>query len=97
MIINSDLQFCIYLIDFYKLQSKWMNLDMSVSTFHFSDLKLEVTIAKNVLPSWANYVPTLGGFGSPSGNIITSGNISPNPPSGGAINDILFRKLKASK
>jgi hypothetical protein len=25
------------------------------------------------------------------------GNISPNPPSGGSINDILYRKLKASK
>ena len=31
------------------------------------------------------------------GNIITEGNISPNPPSGGSINDILYRKLKASK
>ena len=30
-------------------------------------------------------------------NIITEGNISPNPPSGGSINDILYRKLKASK
>jgi hypothetical protein len=39
-----------------------------------------------------------GGFGeilpevmifSPEGNIITEGNISPNPPSGGSINDIL--------
>ena len=27
-----------------------------------------------------------------SGNIITSGNISLNPPSGGSINDILYRK-----
>ena len=33
----------------------------------------------------------------PEGNIITEGNISPNPPSGGSINDILYRKLKASK
>ena len=39
------------------------------------------------------YVP----LGSPSGNINTEGNISPNPPSGGSINDILYRKLKASK
>jgi hypothetical protein len=38
--------------------------------------------------------PPLGGFGeilpsgqSPEGNIITEGNISPNPPSGGSIND----------
>jgi hypothetical protein len=47
-----------------------------------------------------------GGFGeilpevmifSPAGNIITEGNISPNPQSGGSINDILYRKLKASK
>jgi hypothetical protein len=30
-------------------------------------------------------------------NIITEGNISLNPPSGGSINDILYRKLKASK
>ena len=30
-------------------------------------------------------------------NIITEGNISPNPPSEGSINDILYRKLKASK
>ena len=30
-------------------------------------------------------------------NIITEGNISRNPPSGGSINDILYRKLKASK
>jgi hypothetical protein len=28
----------------------------------------------------------------PEGNIITEGNISPNPPSGGSINDILYRK-----
>ena len=27
----------------------------------------------------------------------TEGNISPNSPSGGSINDILYRKLKASK
>ena len=33
----------------------------------------------------------------PEGNIITEGNISPNSPSGGSINDILYRKLKASK
>jgi hypothetical protein len=33
----------------------------------------------------------------PEGNINTEGNISPNPPSGGSINDILYRKLKASK
>jgi hypothetical protein len=32
----------------------------------------------------------------PEGNIITEGNISLNPPSGGSINDILYRKLKAS-
>ena len=46
-----------------------------------------------------------GGFGEilhevmifPEGNIITEGNISPNSPSGGSINDILHRKLKASK
>jgi hypothetical protein len=31
----------------------------------------------------------------PEGNINTEGNISPNPPSGGSINDILYRKLKA--
>jgi hypothetical protein len=44
-----------------------------------------------------------GGFGgilpevmifSTSGNIITEGNISTNPPSGGSINDLLHRKLK---
>ena len=29
--------------------------------------------------------------------ICTEGNISPNPPSGRSINDILYRKLKASK
>ena len=33
----------------------------------------------------------------PKGNIITEGNISPNPPGGRSINDILYRKLKASK
>ena len=33
----------------------------------------------------------------PEGNINTEGNISPNPPSGGSINDILYRKLKDSK
>jgi hypothetical protein len=33
----------------------------------------------------------------PEGNIITEGNISLNPPSGGSINDILYRKLKPSK
>ena len=33
----------------------------------------------------------------PEGNIITEGNISLNPQSGGSINDILYRKLKASK
>ncbi len=30
----------------------------------------------------------------PSGNIITSGNISPNTLSGGSINDISYRKTK---
>jgi hypothetical protein len=33
----------------------------------------------------------------PEGNINTEGNISPNPPSRRSINDILYRKLKASK
>jgi hypothetical protein len=33
----------------------------------------------------------------PEGNIDTEGNISTNSPSGGSINDILYRKLKASK
>jgi hypothetical protein len=33
----------------------------------------------------------------PEGNLITEGNISLNPPSGGSTNDILYRKLKASK
>ena len=33
----------------------------------------------------------------PEGNIITEGNISPNLPSGGSINDILYtEKLKCS-
>ena len=31
---------------------------------------------------------------SPEGNIITEGNVSPNPPSGGSTNDIVHRKLK---
>ena len=30
----------------------------------------------------------------PEENIITEGNISTNSPSGGSINDILYRKLK---
>ena len=30
------------------------------------------------------------------GNIITEENISPNPPSGGSINDVLYRKSKTS-
>jgi hypothetical protein len=30
----------------------------------------------------------------PEGNIITEGNVSTNPPSGGSINDTLYRKLK---
>ena len=39
-----------------------------------------------------------GGFGEILHEvIITEGNISPNSPSGGSINDILYRKLKASK
>ena len=51
--------------------------------------------------------PERGGFGGifpevmifheelcPEGNIITEGNISTNPKSGGSINDILYRKLK---
>ena len=29
----------------------------------------------------------------PEGNIIAEGNILPNPPSGGSINDILYRKI----
>jgi hypothetical protein len=33
----------------------------------------------------------------PEGSFITDGNISPNPPSGGSINDIFYQKLKASK
>ena len=44
--------------------------------------------------------PERGGFGRilpevmifPEGNIITEGNVSTNPPSGGSINDILYRK-----
>ena len=53
--------------------------------------------------------PERGGFGvifpevmifseglCPEKNIITEGNITPNPPSGGSINDILYRKLKNS-
>ena len=51
--------------------------------------------------------PERGGFGvifpevmifseglCPEENIITEGNIPANPPSGGSINDILYRKLK---
>ena len=46
--------------------------------------------------------PERGGFGKvfpevmiiSEGNIITEGNISPNPPNGGSINDILYRKTK---
>ncbi len=39
--------------------------------------------------------PERGVFGlKPSGNIITEGNISPNTPSGGSINVILYRKTK---
>ena len=39
--------------------------------------------------------PPLGGFGKilPSAMIIAEGNILPNPPSGGSINDILYRKI----
>ena len=50
--------------------------------------------------------PERGGFGGilpevmifpeglcPEGNIITEGNVSTNPPSGGSINDILYRKF----
>jgi hypothetical protein len=37
--------------------------------------------------------PEIAGL-CPEGNIITEGNISTNPPSGGSINDILYRKLK---
>jgi hypothetical protein len=53
--------------------------------------------------------PERGGFGvifpevmifseglCPEENIITEGNITPNPPSGGSINDISYRKLKNS-
>ena len=29
----------------------------------------------------------------PEGNVIAEGNILPNPPSGGSINDILYRKI----
>ena len=37
------------------------------------------------------------GFGEILPEVMNEGNISPNPPSGGSINDILYRKLKASK
>jgi hypothetical protein len=51
--------------------------------------------------------PERGGFGEilpevmifseglcPEENIITEDNISTNPPSGGSLNDILYRRLK---
>ncbi len=49
------------------------------------------------LISAALYVHRHGARGirlKPSGNIITEGNISPNTPSGGSINVILYRKTK---
>ena len=71
----------------------------------------EDTFVLNIKEHLSFIDPPLGGFGEilpevmkyreglcTKGIIITEGNISPNPPSGGSINyDILYRKLKASK
>jgi hypothetical protein len=63
-----------------------------------------------IIPKFLSFIdPERGGFGvifpkvmifseglCPEENIITEGNIMPNPTSEGSINDILYRKLKNS-
>ena len=58
-----------------------------------------INMNRNVL-NWIIiiYRPGARGFGEILPEVmITEDNISPNPSSGGSINDILYRKLKASK
>jgi hypothetical protein len=61
--------------------------------FHLSFIDLERGGFGEILPEVMIFPEGL----CPEGNIVAEGNISPNPPSGGSINDILYRKLKASK
>ena len=60
---------------------------------HLSFIDLERGEFAEILPEVMIFPEGL----RPEGNIITEGNISANPPRGGSINDILYRKLKASK
>jgi hypothetical protein len=64
-----------------------------MSSILLSFIDLERGGFGEILPDVMIFPEGLG----PEGNIITEGNISLNPPSGGSINDILYRKLKASK
>jgi hypothetical protein len=70
-----------------------MNLYCFTNLLHLSFIDLERGGFGEILPEVMIFPEGL----CPEGNIITEGNISPNPPSGGSINDILYRKLKASK
>jgi hypothetical protein len=69
------------------------NCSILHSILHLSFIDLERGGFGEILPE----VLIFPSGQSPEGNINTSGNISPNPPSGRSINDILYRKLKASK
>jgi hypothetical protein len=58
--------------------------------YYLSFIDLERGVFGGILPEVMIFPKGL----CPEGNIITEGNISTNPPSGGSINDILYRKLK---
>ena len=60
---------------------------------HLSFINLERGGFGEILPEVMIFITRI----YPEGNIITEGNISPNPPRSRSINDILYRKLKASK
>jgi hypothetical protein len=65
----------------------------SVGMRHLSFIDLERGGFGEILPEVMIFPEEL----CPEGNINTEGNVSPNPPSGGSTNDILYRKLIDSK
>jgi hypothetical protein len=73
--------------------TKVCKVTLFLQLVHLSFIDLERGGIGEILPEVMIFPEGL----CPEGNIITKGNISPNPPSRGSVNDILYRKLKASK
>ena len=74
-----------YNIAFRKVCVKFLILNIEAFNFRYNISFIDPPLGgfSEILPS----VMIFPSGQSPSGNIITSGNISPNPPSGGSIND----------